>query len=207
MAINVGTMLVSAVNPDGSVIGSAASATQPVSITGQPLTTYGVANPAIINSFVYSQAEQPGVVAANNFMSVFNPVGSGKILMFGGAFISSYIVGDTAATIESLRGFRITAASGGTLVPNATVCSFDTTKPDTTMEVRTGNPTVTLGDAIFNSPPFIGAAKQSIPFVHQVPVPAGLGGFLFRPGEGIVLRTAAGDVDTRWNLSLAWSEM
>jgi hypothetical protein len=156
---------------------------------------------------LYSQAEQSGVVAANNFISLFNPVGSGKLITLGGVFISSYAVGDIDATVQSMRGFRVTAASAGTPVAANTICSFDTAKPDTSMEVRVGNPTVTLGDAIFNSPPFIGAVKSSLPFVHQVPVPAGGGPFLFRPGEGMVLRTAAGDVDTRWNLSVAWTEM
>jgi len=224
--------IVGAVNPDGSLIGTGPisgtvsvsnfPATQPVSgtVTTVPsgtqnvnvttptsLATYDVASPSILNSFVYSQAEQTGVLAANTFLSVFNPVGSGKILAFGGAFISSYVVGDIAATVESMRGFRVTAASAGTLITNSTICQFDNTKPASIAEVRVNNPTVTLDDAIFNSPPFIGGAKGSIPIVHQVPVPPALGPFLFRPGEGIALRTNAGDVDTRWNLSVAWSEM
>lgn len=184
------------------------SGTQDVNIASTlALPMYTTALPTLIGAYVYSQAEVAGVVAANNFMTLTNPVGSGRTLLFAGAFISSYIVGDTAATITSMRGYRASAVSGGTLQAASTVGKFRTSASDPIGQIRTGGVTATLGTALFNSPPFIGAAKGSSPFVHQVPVPAAGGPFTLMEGESLVMRTEAGDVDTRWNLSLAWAEV
>jgi hypothetical protein len=168
---------------------------------------YMVQNPALAGAYVYSQAELAGVVAANNFMTLTNPVGSGKTIVFAGAFISSFIVGDTGATITSMRGYRASAVSGGALQPASAIGRFQTSQPVPVGEIRTGSVTATLGQALFNSPPYIGAAKSSSPFVHQVPIPPQGGLFTLVPGESMVLRTEVGDVDTRWNLSLAWGEI
>ncbi len=183
------------------------SGTQNVAVTGQPLSFYMVQNPSLDGAYVYSQAEVPGVAAANNFMTLTNPVGSGKTIVFAGAFISSFIVGDTGATITSMRGYRATAVSGGTLQAASTVGKFQTLQPDPVGQIRTGGVTATIGTALFNSPPYIGAAKSSSPFVHQVPIPPQGGLFTLAEGESMALRTEVGDVDTRWNLSLAWGEI
>lgn len=176
-------------------------------VLGQPLSFYMVQNPALAGAYVYSQAEVSGVVAANNFMALTNPVGSGKTVVFAGAFISSYIVGDTPTTITSMRGYRATSVSGGTLQADTSVGKFQTSQPSPSGQIRTGGVTATLGTALFNSPPFIGASKGSSPFVHQVPIPPQGGLFTLVEGESMVLRTEVGDVDTRWNLSLAWGEI
>ncbi len=189
------------------LVSTAPTGTQNVALTSQPISTYTVQAPTLTGAYVYSQAEVPGVVAPTNYMTLTNPVGSGKTLLFAGAFISSYIVGDTAATITSMRGYRCSAVSGGTLQAASTVGKFRTSTPDPVGEIRVGSVTATLGQALFNSPPYIGAAKGSSPFVHQVPIPPQGGTFTLAPGESLVLRTEAGDVDTRWNLSLAWGEM
>jgi len=166
-----------------------------------------VQNPSLGGAYVYSQAEIAGVVAANNYMTLTNPAGSGKILVFAGAFISSFIVGDTAATITSMRGYRATTVSGGTLALQSAIGKFQTSQPDPVGQIRSGTVTATLGNALFNSPPYIGAAKSSSPFVHQVPIPPQGGLFTLAESESLVLRAEAGDVDTRWNLSLAWGEI
>lgn len=192
----------------GQPISTSPTGTQNVALTNQPITMYEVQNPALDGAYVYSQAEVAGVVAANNFMTLTNPVGSGKIIVVAGAYISSYIVGDTAATITSMRGYRASTVSGGTLQAASTIARFQSSAPAPVGEIRTGSVTATLGAGIFNSPPFIGSAKGSIPFVHQVPIPPA-GGVVFSlaEGESVVMRTEAGDVDTRWNLSVAWGEI
>lgn len=191
----------------GQPISTSPTGTQNVAITGQPLQFYMVQNPSLDGAYVFSMAELAGVVAANNFMTLTNPVGSGKIIVFAGAFISSFIVGDTGATITSMRGYRASAVSGGTLAAQNTIGKFQTSQPDPVGQIRSGTVTATLGNALFNSPPFIGAAKSSVPFVHQVPIPPQGGLFTLVEGESMVLRTEVGDVDTRWNLSLAWGEI
>lgn len=175
-----------------------------VGLSGQPLSVYQAQNPAYTGVYIFSRAEQPGVVAANNHMTLFNPVGSGKSIFINGVFISSIIVGDIAATATSMRGYRLASApSGGTLEPTASYCKNDSTYPNPVAEIRTGTVTATPDDGIFNSPPLIGSVKGSSPFVHQIPFPLP---FRLAAGEGIALRTEAGDVDTRWNLSILWSE-
>lgn len=163
-------------------------------------------DPSLYGVYAFSVALQAGAVAANNFMSVFNPSGSGRFAVVGGLFFSSYGIGSTTAS-EPLRGHRITSASGGTLANNSTdMARYDSTYPVSFMEARTGNPTVTLGAPFVNSPPPLGTGGIGTQFVHSMEPPLGSGGFVLRPGEGIVLRTAAGDVDQFWNITCVWAE-
>lgn len=166
--------------------------------------TFSVANPAIRGSYDFSISNVAGIVAANNYISLFNPVGSGRVVAFGGAFVSSAAAGATSIT-EPMRGFRITAASAGTLQGPSAIAKFNSANPDAACEVRIGNPTVTLGAAIFNSPPTISGSVGSTA-VHAVAVPPAAGPFILAPGEGVVLRSEAGDTDQRWNLSIVWVE-
>lgn len=172
-----------------------------------PVHTLAVSNPAFTGVYLFSLADQVGAVAANNFLSLFNPVGSGKVTIAAGFFISSYSVGQATAT-EPLRGHRITSASGGTLANNATdVAKFNNSSADTTMELRSANPTIGgLGPGFFNSPPPIGTGAGTA-FVHEVEAPPGAGPFLVKPGEGLVVRTASGDIDQHFNLTIAWAEI
>lgn len=175
-------------------------------ITDQPVATWITSNPSLTGVYLYSIAAQTGVVAANNFVSLFNPGGSTKTVLLAGIFISSYSVG-AATTIEPLRGWRISAASAGTLANNATdVTKFNTAYPTAAPELRIGNPTVTLTTPFFNSPPPIGTGAGTA-FVHAVEAPPGAGAFFVKPGEGIVVRTASGDIDQTFNITLAWAEI
>lgn len=177
-----------------------------VKITDQPLSTWVTSNPSLTGVYLYSIAAQPGVAAANNFVSLFNPAASTKLVLLAGIFISSYSVG-AATSVEPLRGWRVSAASGGVLANNATdVAKFNTSYPTAAPELRTANPTVTLVNPFFNSPPPIGTGAGTA-FVHAVEAPPGAGAFFVKPGEGIVVRTASGDVDQTFNITLAWGEL
>ncbi len=183
------------------------SGTQDVNIISSTpvVSTTSVRSPSIDGVFVFSTGNLPGVVAANNYLSLFNPVGSGKVLSFGSAFISC--VAATGSTVtDPMQGFRITAASAGTLQAANTIAKFVTSDAAPVAEIRVGNPTVTTGAQLFNSPPAISATTGSTN-VHVIPVPGGLAPFTLVEGEGIVLRTAVGDTDQRWNLSIVWSEI
>lgn len=156
-------------------------------------------------TYVLSRADISGTVAALNFMTLLNPAGSGKVIVLGAVFLSSYSVGAATVT-EPIRGHRISAHSGGTLADNATeVARFSTSQPVPVAQLRYGNPAVTLGVPFFNSPPPVGQAAGTA-FVHEVEVPAGAPPFLLLPGEGAVVRTAAGDIDQHFNITIAWSE-
>ena len=183
------------------------SGTQDINLLSAPavVSTTGVRSPSIKGVYDFSLSNATGVVAANNFISLFNPVGSGKVLSFGTVFVSCALAAGSTNT-EPLRGFRITAASGGTLQATSAIAKFITSDPNPVAEVRTGNPTVTAGAAIFNSPPVVSGAA-GFGNVHIIPVPGGLAPFTLVEGEGIVLATTAGDVDQRWNISIVWSEI
>lgn len=174
-------------------------------VTQNPMPTVTVINPSIEGVYVFSVANVPGVIAANNFVSLFNPSGSGKVLGIGGLFFSSTSAGAASET-EPLRVHRITAASGGTLQADSASVKFQSAYPDPVAEVRIGNPTVTLGSPFINSPPVITVGSGGTG-VHEVPLPAGVGAFTLVPGEGIAIRTAAGDTDQRWNITVLWVEI
>lgn len=175
--------------------------------TAQQVTVAGIRrDPALSGVYLLSLAVQPGVVAANNFLTLFNPVGSSKVLSFGGIFLSSYGIGSVTAT-DPMRGFRITSHSGGTLAGAAEIAKFDTRMNNPTAELRYNNPTTSaLGAALFNSPPPLGTGGIIAQFVHVVEAPPGAGTLSLLPGEGIVARTAAGDTDQLWNITMVWGE-
>jgi len=160
--------------------------------------------------YVFSQAQHAGTVAAHNHLALTNPAGSGKLIIAGGVFISSVIVGDIVTTAEPMRGWFATGVGGGTVEDVDAIGKVKSTLPDPAGVIRTDTVAITgtLGAAWFNSPPLIGASKGSAPFVHQIPTTIpGSDTISLLPGESIVLRTEAGDVDQRWNLSIAWVEV
>lgn len=178
-----------------------------VDLDGQPIAEYAVANPAIDGVYVFSAAGLAGVVAANTFLTVFNPVGSGKTVSFSAAFISTAATAASGATAP-MRGYRISAApTGGVVQGAATIAKFSNVTPDTVVEVRLGNPTVTLEAPLWNTPPAVTSGVGGGQFVHAVDTPAGSPPFVLAPGEGIAIHTTAGDVDQVWNITVVWAEI
>lgn len=156
--------------------------------------------------FVFSRENLPGVVAANSFVSLFNPVASDRLIIVGGVFISA-VANAASASTAPMRAIRINSASGGTLHPVTDIGKFITARPDPVAEVRTGNPAVGMLDAqLLNAPPPTSTGAFSSGNVNQITVPPGFGGFTLAAGEGIVLRTGSGDIAQRWNISIVWGE-
>lgn len=181
---------------------------QPIgtTITGQPISTYSVANPALTGVYVFSAANLAGVVAANTFLSLFNPIGSGKTVSFSAAFVSTVSTA-AAGTTAPMRGYRIAAApTGGTVQGAATIAKFNSANANSVAEVRLGNPTVVLGAALWNTPPAVTAGVGGGQFVHSVDTPEGSPPFVLAPGEGIAVHCAGGDADQIWNLTVVWAE-
>jgi hypothetical protein len=172
-----------------------------------PITQYAVQNPAVTGVYVYSLATQIGVVAANTFLTMFNPVGSGKSVIFGAAYVSTLASGATSA-IAPMRGYRISAApTGGTVQANSDIAKFNTSYPNSVVEIRSANPTVTLQAALWNTPPTATSGAGGGQFVHLITVPPGSGAFLLKPGEGIAINTSVGSLNQVWNFSLVWEEL
>lgn len=154
--------------------------------------------------YFHSLIDTPGVVAANNFMSIFNPVGSGKVVSFFSIAIDSFAAG-ASGTTSSLVVDRITAASGGTLISAANINKLITTEPNSVVEVRTGNPTVTkAGLSLYSWPPPIstgsGVGGSSISTVPPSE------GFYCLPGQGVNFTTPAGNTNQIWSIKATWAE-
>lgn len=148
-----------------------------------------------------------GVVAANNFLSIFNPVGSGKTLMI--AQFVCYPYATAAATpTDNMEVWRTTAASAGTLLAAANVNKFDTAQPNSIAECRTGNPTLTLLGTlpVIAVPPAVTSAAGGVSATTNIIPPSGT---LFKcsPGEGVAARTPAGSVGQTWSLGFSWAEV
>src|SRR5262249_30439980 len=108
------------------------------------------------------------------------------------------------------NGFRATAVSGGTLQTNSTaVTKFQTAQPTSIAEVRTGNPTATIGSQLFNAPPAISqGANGTFTTQYVAAAPSVYPPFILAEGEGVALRqTAAGTTATSWNFSIVWAEL
>lgn len=178
--------------------------------TTSPLTIQGTVNsipaaPAGFNFYVHSLSSVAGVVAANNFLSVFNPVGSGKTIVFYQAIVQSFSGGASTAT-ASMDIFRTTAASAGTQIAAGSIGKFLTTQPNAVAEVRVGNPTVTtINTSLLATAPSITSAGSGASATGGSGGVAGAS-FVCAPGEGLVMRTSAGDVDQVWNLTFTWAE-
>lgn len=159
----------------------------------------------LLKFYAFSLSDVPGVVAANNFLSVFNPVGSGRNLVFYQSIVNAYAGGATTST-TSLNIFRTTAASAGTLITASAVPRFVTSDGPSVAEVRIGNPTVTtINTTLQGISPAITTAGAGTSASGGGSTPSG-SSFVCVPGEGLVMRTAAGDVDQLWNLTFVWSE-
>lgn len=156
-------------------------------------------------AYVFSDDQVPGVAAANNHVALTNPVGSGRIIFLSGVFLSSVAAAATSTTTP-MRGFLASNVSGGTLQASSAIGKVRSTMPDSVGQIRTNNPTATLGAAWFNSPPILATGAAAPGFIHQIPATVQAGSLTLLPGESTVLRTADGDTDQRWNISIAWVE-
>jgi hypothetical protein len=157
-------------------------------------------------TYVFSEDEETGVVAAHNHLALTNPVGSGKLIIVGGVFISQTTTGAVSG-VSPMRGYLASNVAGGTLVSASAVAKARSHYSDPVGEVRINGATATLGAAWFNSPQLLTTGAASQPFVHQIPtaLPGGEP-ISLRPGESVALRTESGDTDQRWNISIAWME-
>lgn len=170
----------------------------------QSIPTFTGIDPTWTGVYFHANVDDPGVALSNNYLSVFNPVGSGKIAIALGFSASSYSL-NTITTPSSLRAFRTSAASGGTQTTAANINRFATAFPNPVCEVRTGNPTTTNtngSNPMIGIPMVVGNGAQN----GQVVAPTPGASFVFLPGEGIVFNTPTGDTDVRWDLQYIWAE-
>lgn len=175
--------------------------TAAVSSDGRLLTSVAPEN---YQFYFYSAIDLPGVVAANNFVSIFNPANSGKTISFFALAIDSFASG-SSGTAVSLKVDRITAASGGTVITAANINKLITIETDSIADVRVGNPTVTkVGSSLYSWPPPLATGSGAGSVTTSTPPPGQ--GFFCLPGQGIVLSTSSGNVNQVWSIKATWAE-
>lgn len=165
--------------------------------------SFQAADPTYSGVYLWAVHDTPATVAAQNFLSLFNPSGSGKSLIVLGVTVTDYSVNSvTGAT--SMEVWRTTAASAGTQIAASNINRFATAFADPSAEVRVGNPTVTLSglDALVGFAPSLGSGAQSPNTASPTPGAS----FIIAPGQGVVFRQGAGDTDERWNVQIIWAE-
>jgi len=156
--------------------------------------------------YVFSLERQDSLVAGKNFLSLFNPVLSGKVITVG-AFFSSYMT-TVASPLYPMRGFRTPAEpTGGTLHAESDICRFDTQRFASAAVIRSGNFSAVLGAALFNVSPGLIQGQNQSSVVEQIDAPGTFNPFVLYPGEGVVLRQGAGSIGHLWNLSILWREL
>lgn len=172
-----------------------------VSSDGRLLTSVAPEN---YQFYFYSMIDAPGVAAANNFMSIFNPLGSGKVISFFAIAVDSFASG-ASSTAVSLKVDRITAASAGTLAPATDINKLITTEANSIASLRTGNPTVTkVGSSLYSWPPPLATGTGVGGTTISTPPPGQ--GFFILPGEGIAFSTSSGNTNQVWSIKATWAE-
>jgi hypothetical protein len=169
---------------------------------------FGQVDP-LFAAYSYAMIDVPGVIAANNFLSIFNPANSGKVHIPLEIGMTSYSIAMVQVP-NSLAAYRTTAASGGSLVAAANILKFQTTMVDAASQVRIGNPTVTTLSStplVFKSPVVAGAGGGNNGTVTVEALVRNRLGVALLPGEGIVFATAVGLVNELWNIGYAWGEL
>jgi hypothetical protein len=164
----------------------------------------GISNRA---HYLYTISDVPGVVTANNFLSVMNPAGSGVTHIALMSTVSSYATGATSVP-KSMVVWRITSHVAGVPISGALIARHQTNWPDPVTQVRVGNPvtvpTTAAGPLITSFPPVIATGPGVSNSIATSPAYATL---VALPGEGFAFGTAAGDVDQVWSITYIWQEV
>lgn len=155
--------------------------------------------------YVGTLFDQPGVVAANNYLSFFMPANSPK---FAVALLVScwpYSIG-ASMTPNSMQISRISAASGGTLIAANQIPRFVDTDEDPVLQMRSSNPTVTTSrlPLVAYPPPITSGVGGGQAVTQSSP---GGASFSILPGSGLVFSTAAGNVSQMWDIQFIWTEV
>jgi len=162
-------------------------------------------NRTITGKYIASTPSVAGTTTANYvYASLFNPSTSGVYIAV--KKIYPLIFAAAAAVYIQASVFRITSATGGTLLSATAVAKKDTQFPDPKAEVRHTGPTVTNTGARITSYITPGAAGY-VHFLGGMIVFSDYDELVLRPGEGIALiQEAAGDTDFRVILIVEWDE-
>lgn len=195
------------VTMDGSTPNQVSS---PISIagvlSGTPVPVVPGLDPIYKGVYVYSTSDVPGVVAANNYMVLYNPVGNTKNILPLTSQIASYISTGTFVGNHSIQVQVVTAVSGGSLQPTSSIVKAIGTYPTPTGQIFLGNPTLTNGANLFSVPPATNASGGASTGA-LVGGAAGGGPLILTPGMGVAWLMAGGSTNMNLNFNIIWGEV
>jgi hypothetical protein len=192
------------VDAEGDKLQISSAGSIAVTTTSGVVATYAGADPSWTGVYLHGVTDVPGTVAAQTYLTLFNPVGSTKLVIVVGVTITSYST-NTVTGAVSTHVHRISAHSGGTQQSAATINRFYSAFPNPAAEVRFGNPTITNSNPtnpLIAFAPSYGTGAQSPNTASPTPGAS----FVLLPGEGVAFEESAGDVDLRWNVQIIWAE-
>ena len=161
-------------------------------------------------SGVYSYAitDQAGQTGAYVFLSLINPVASGKLIAIRKLDYQAYGVAASITKI-SKRMSRISSVSGGVDVSGTAIAKHDTTFSNALATLKITNPTVGQVADIKSFPPAIiitAAGTYPSPEVDFNPR-SDDDDIILREGQGIsIYQTAAGTANETMNFRVSWME-
>ena len=170
----------------------------------QSIPMFTGVDPTWTGVYFHAIVDSPGTTTSNNYISVLNPSGSGKLAIALGFIATNYATG-TVTGAQSMKVFRTSAHSGGTDIAAASVNRFLSAFPNPVAQVKVGNPTVTTTNGtnpMLGIAPALGGGAQAPETVAPTPGAS----FTFLPGEGIVFQVSAGSTNQLWNMQYIWAE-
>ncbi len=191
------------VNDAGLVpVSSTSAAFAPTFVTTVP-------NPNLLGIYSFVLNDVIGTVASNNYLALFNPVGSGKTVFAFYAYVFAYVTGGSSMTKNSMILSRASNVVGGTLHPQSDIGVNDTDMALPVGQVYTGNPTVTAGSKLFAfPPPTVSGDDVNVLAVSPGSLDGAVTGAVsLKEGQGLVFNVAIGNTNQTWNINVVWGEM
>lgn len=171
-----------------------------------------IANPpTALNEFVFAFPRMEVNATINyDYNSFFNPIGSGKTAIVKRIWFGTETCDAAAVYTNNMSIQRITSASGGTQVLAINVPKKNTLSPDSAMDFRHTNPTVTLyagADARIGTVTPCGSAGDGGGW-SEITFHENDEKLILKEGEGIALVSeTAGDPDQLTRMIIEWSEV
>lgn len=171
-----------------------------------PVSTIPGIDPRISGVYAFTLNDALGVATANNYMVLWNPLGSGRNIFPFTSRVSSYISSGSNTSNHSLQIMRVTALTGGTIQSVSAIAKAVTTYPNPAAQIITGNPTATTGGTI-SAVNLATNATGGATSGGLVSGPTGGGPLIIAPGEGVAWFSAGTSTSVNINTDIFWGEI
>ncbi len=173
-------------------------------------TTEGVGRGVVLGVYSAAQVDLVGQTgAAYNYMCLFNPVGSGRVLAVSKVDYNAYAVA-VSISKNSIRLTNVAGYTSGGVDSSAIIQKHDPSMPGSVAKIYTGNPTLALGQVFKAFPPPVtitAAGGITSPEIDYNPAKEFVE-IVLPAGTGLVLNQAvAGTATQNFNFRFVWYEI